>query len=172
MFQNYQNIKNILENLNITFNEIEHLESHSCNDSKKYRSELGLNGLGSKNIVFHCKGNFYLVTTHGDKSIKARNFKREFGSKDIRFASQDEINSIGLGTIGSISPFGFDNTLIPVFVDTEIFENEYFIFNPFVPTKSIQIKSEDLKRIYENMANNVKFFRHSEEEFEILEKLN
>jgi len=31
------------------------------------------------------------VTTLGDKDIKARNFKSQFGTKDIRFASQEEI---------------------------------------------------------------------------------
>lgn len=165
----YQNIIKILDGLEIKYQEIEHPESHTCDDSKKFREEKWLVWIGSKNIVFHCKWNFHLVTTHGDKSIKARNFKHEFGSKDIRFASQEEITSIWLWIIWSISPFGFENSLIPVFVDSEIFENEYFIFNPFEGTKSIQIKTEDLKKIYESLENSVKFFKHLWEEFEILD---
>jgi prolyl-tRNA editing enzyme YbaK/EbsC (Cys-tRNA(Pro) deacylase) len=45
------------------------------------------------------------VTTTGEKQIKARNFKHEFGSKDIRFASQEEITAVSGAIIGSIPPF-------------------------------------------------------------------
>lgn len=163
----YWNIIKILNDLGIEYKEIEHPASHTCDESKAFREEKWLSGLGSKNIVFHCKGEFYLVTTHWDKSIKARNFKIEFWSKDIRFATQDEISGIGLWIIWSISPFWFENDNIRIFVDSEIFENEFFIFNPAVPTKSIQIKTSDLKRVYGNLKNEIKFFIHNEEKFEI-----
>lgn len=77
----YENIKKILWDLQISFDEIEHEESKTCDDSKRLRSEAGLEGIWSKNIVFHCKWNFYLVTTLWDKDIKARNFKRNLEAK-------------------------------------------------------------------------------------------
>ena len=128
-----------------------------------------MEGTGSKNIVFHSKGNFYLVTTEGDIQIKARNFKHEFGSKDIRFASQNEITGLIDASIGSIPPFGFINSAIPVYVDARIFEQTYFCFNPGIPTKSIQIRTEDLRKVYDSLLNPVKFFRQEEEGFEIIE---
>jgi len=172
MNKNYNNIKFILGNLGIDFTEIEHQESHSCEESKKFRNEKWLSWLGSKNIVFHCKWNYYLITTHWDKNIKARNFKHEFGSKDIRFANQEEITLNLDVIIWSIPPFGFENSSIPIFVDVEIFESEYFIFNPSVPTKSIRVKTENLKKIYNSLPNPVKYFKHSEEEFELFEELS
>ncbi|MDD4152075.1 MAG: YbaK/EbsC family protein [Candidatus Gracilibacteria bacterium] len=167
----YENIKKIIQDMKISFDEIEHEESKSCDDSKIFRNKAGLEGAGSKNIVFHCRGNFYLVTTIGDKDIKARNFKHEFGSKDIRFASADEISQ-NLGNdakIGSIPPFGFENISIPIFVDTDIFEHEYFMFTPAIPTKTIRVKTTDLMKIYKNTQNNVKLFKVSEEEFSVKE---
>ncbi len=130
-----------------------------------------MDGIGSKNLVFHAKGNFYLVTTTGDTQIKARNFKHEFGSKDIRFASQDEITSLIDSTIGSIPPFGFDNQTLPMYVDREIFTHDHFCFNPNDPTKSIQIRTVDLSRIYDSLENRVQYFEQSDEGFEILENL-
>ncbi len=171
MTTNYENIITILKKLEIEFKEIDHEESHSCDESKALRSQAGLSGIGSKNIVFHCKGNFYLVTTEGDTQIKARNFKHEFGSKDIRFASQDEITSLTQANIGSIPPFGFNNSELPVYVDAHIFEHEYFCFNPSIPTKSIQIKTADLRKIYDSLENEVKFFKQEEEGFEIVPEL-
>jgi prolyl-tRNA editing enzyme YbaK/EbsC (Cys-tRNA(Pro) deacylase) len=136
------------------------------------REKQWLEWIGSKNIVFHAKGKYYLVTTLGNKEIKARNFKSQFGTKDIRFASQEEIRVEIWWTIGCIPPFGFENENIPLFIDTEIFDFEYFIFNPWDTTKSIQIVSSNLKKIYENLKNPMIFFHFDweEKEFEKLEK--
>jgi hypothetical protein len=38
------------------------------------------------------------------------------------------------------------------------------MFNPSDATKSIRLKTQDLKKIYENMKNEVKFFTLTEEE--------
>lgn len=88
------------------------------------------------------------MTTLAHKSIRARNFKHEFGTKDIRFATQEEITPFCGSVIGSIPPFGF-NKILPLYVDSEIFDYEYFLFNPDTPTKSISIKTTDLRRVYE-----------------------
>ncbi|EKE28684.1 MAG: hypothetical protein ACD_3C00029G0007 [uncultured bacterium (gcode 4)] len=169
MITNYENIKRILNELSISFDEIDHEISHSCDESKKFREEQWLVWLGSKNIVFHCKWSFYLVVTHWDKQIKARNFKKEFWSKDIRFANQEEISPILDAVIWSIPPFGFLNADIKIFIDSEIIRHEHFIFNPSIPTKSIRIPSSELSRIYSSLRNEIRYFIHEGDEFEILD---
>ncbi len=164
----FDKIIEILKKLDINYDLIDHEASTSCEHSASLRSEAGLTWAWSKNIIFHAKWNFYLVTTLWDKDIKARKFKWEFGTKDIRFASQDEITNLWLGTIGSIAPFGFENTLVPIYVDEEIFEHEYFMFNPADPCKSLRLKTSDLRKVYETLENEVKFFRIGEDSFEII----
>ncbi len=161
-------IYKILKDLEIDYDEISHEASKSCEHSKKLRTKAGLDWVWSKNIVFHCKWNFYIVVTMWDKEIKARKFKKEFWSKDIRFANPDEIKENIDGTIGYIPSFGFKNENIPVYVDLDIFENEFFMFNPDDPEKTIRLKTEDLKKVYKNIKNPVKFFRIWEDSFEIL----
>lgn len=160
----YENIKKILKENDISFDEIEHGESQSCEDSKRFRDEACLEGIGSKNIVFHAKWEYYLVTTIWDKEIKARRFKKEFGTKDIRFAYQDEITSLIWATIWSIPPFWFQNQTIKIFVDKEIFNSEYFMFNPWIGIKTIRIKTIDLEKIYKKLKNEIIFFDFSLEE--------
>lgn len=168
MSKNYNNIIGILDWLEIPYQEIEHDISHSCDESKIFRQEKWLTWLWSKNIIFHCKWNYYLVVTHWEKQIKARNFKHEFGSKDIRFANQDEITRVLDSMIWSIPPFWFDNHLIKIFVDKEIFWSEQFIFNPSDPTKSVRIWTPDLKKVFDSLENEVRYFIHEEDYFEIL----
>jgi len=160
----YNAIIDLLGTLHISFEEITHEPTTSCQHSQQLREKAGWITAGSKNIVFHAKGKFYLVTTLWSKDIKARRFKKPFGTKDIRFATQEEISSIHMGTIGSIAPFGFTNTEIPLFVDSAIFDSEYFSFNPADPTKSIKIQTQDLKKIYQTLSNPIQFFRLDEEE--------
>ena len=105
-----------------------------------------------------------MITTIWDKEIKARRFKKEFGTKDIRFAYQEEITSLLWATIWSIPPFGFQNKTIKIFVDKEIFNSEYFMFNPGISTKTIRIKTSDLKEIYLSLENQIKIFEFLEEE--------
>lgn len=160
----YKDIINKLNELNISFDEFEHEESKTCNDSKSFREEAWFDGIWSKNIVFHAKWKFYLVTTIWDKDLKARKFKKEFWTKDIRFANAEEIKNTINWVIWCIPPFGFENIEIPLFVDKEIFEHEYFMFNPWVATKTIRIKTSDLKDIYKTLENKIKEFDFSWEE--------
>ena len=154
----YKNIINILNGLNVSFEEIEHPPVMTCNDSARYRAEYGWNGVGSKNILFHAKARFYLVVTKAEKEIKARRFKKEFGTKNIRFATPDEVKEITDCEIGALPPFGYLNKELPIYVDEEIFEHDYFMFNPAVHTKSIRIRTEDLRKIYTSIDQPVKFF--------------
>ena len=167
----YKRIIKILEENHINYDEIEHIETTSCDISRQLRKEQWLEWIWSKNLVFHCKGNFYMVITLWDKKLKARNFKKEFWSKNIRFATQEEIIKQINWVVGCIPSFGYDNKQIPVFVDAEIFDTEYFIFNPWIATKSIRLKTIDLKQIYENMKNPIKYFDDRNEDFKILENL-
>lgn len=168
--QVYENIKNTLLSNGIDIEEIEHEEVHTTEDSKKERTAQGwTDGIGSKNLVFHAKGKFYLVVTTAQKEIKARKFKKEFGTKDIRFAYQEELTEHTGCEIGSIPPFGYLNEQLPIFVDNEIFSYPYFMFNPALNTKSIRVKTGDLRKIYETIKNPVKLFTITEEGIELEE---
>lgn len=164
----YNNIIKILKENNIEFDEIEHGISTSCEDSKKFRENVWLTGLWSKNLIFHCKENFYIIVTHADKKINAKRFKKEFGSKNIRFANSEEISEQINGVIWCIPSFGFKNTEIPIYVDSEIFEHEYFMFNPWISTKTIRIKTGDLNNIFLKIKNPVEFFLWWEDTMEII----
>ncbi len=161
-----------LKNLNIQFDEIEHEATTSCEHSKSLRAEKWFEWAWSKNILFHCKWKFYMVITLWDKQIKARKFKKEFWSKDIRFANEDEIKQVINGTIGCIPSFGFKNEEIPVYVDIEIFEHKYFMFNPDNPEKTIRLETSDLKKVYKSMKNPVKFFKDGENGFKVFEEID
>ena len=164
-----KNIYKILDQLKIQYDEIDHEPTTSCEYSKMIRQSMNLIWVGSKNIVFHCKWNFYIVVTMWEKLIKARLFKKEFWSKNIRFAYQEEIKQVINWTVWCIPSFGYKNEEIPIYVDYEIFENKYFMFNPDDPTKTIRLKTEDLKKIYQHIKNPVKIFKITDDWLKVIE---
>ncbi len=167
MSQNvYKNIIKILKDGNYNYEKINHNEVKTTEESKKKKKKAGwIDGVGSKNIVFHAKGKFYLVVTTADREIKAKKFKKEFGTKDIRFAYEDELFLNTGCKIGAVTPFGHENKEIPIYVDDKILESNWFMFNPAIHTKSIRIKGSDLFDIYSKIGNSVKSFIEEEEGF-------
>jgi Ala-tRNA(Pro) deacylase len=151
----------ILERLKaagVPFETLTHPPVASCEDSACHRSAAGWAGVGSKCILFHAKGRFYLVVTTADREIKARRFKQPFGTKDIRFATPEEVRRETGCAVGSVPPFGHDGEGLQIFVDERIFEAGHFMFNPAVPTESVRIPAEGLRRVYAGGPDTVTVF--------------
>jgi len=159
----YENISRILERLGLPCEEIDHGAVSGCEDSQHFRRQAGWSGASSKCILFHAKGRYYLVVTTAQKEIVARRFKREFGTKDIRFAKLEELARWTGCDPGSVSPFGHPREDLPYYIDEDIFKVEYFMFNPAVPTRSMRIKTGDLRKVYAALPNPVRYFSEDEE---------
>jgi Ala-tRNA(Pro) deacylase len=167
----YQAIKDLLQRLGIPYDEIEHKSVGSCEESLAFRGQAGWRGASSKCILLKAKGKYYLLVTTAEKEIKARLFKKEFGTKDIRFANREELMEATGCDPGSVPPFGHRDPLLPIYIDEEIFRAGHFMFNPAVPTKSFRIGSGDLRRIYAAVPNPVSTFGEDEQERFVIRKL-
>ncbi|MCX5833358.1 MAG: hypothetical protein NTV99_02370 [Deltaproteobacteria bacterium] len=159
----YENIRRMLQRLEIPFEEIDHLAVSGCEDSQHFRQQAGWSGASSKCILFHAKGRYYLVVTMAEKEIVARLFKKEFGTKDIRFAKLEELTRWTGCEPGAVSPFGHIREELPYYIDEDIFKAEYFMFNPAVPTRSMRIRTGDLRKVYAALPNPVRYFTEDEE---------
>lgn len=169
----YENIISILKSNGVKYSEIKHPEVLSSESSMNFRKEAGWgDGNGSKNIIYHAKGNFFHIVTTHDAVFKARVFKKEFGTKDIRFANGDELEANVGCKIGSIPPFGYMNSLLPIYVDSRIFDEEFFMFTPADNCKSIRVKSADLYNVYKTLENRIQYFSFIDEKtIELKEEL-
>ncbi len=167
----YQAIKELLDRLGISFAEIEHAPVGSCEESLAFRGQAGWSGASSKCIFLKAKGKYYLLVTTAEKEIKARLFKKEFGTKDIRFANREELLEVTGCDPGSVPPFGHRDPTLPYYVDESIFRAEHFMFNPAVAEKSFRIRTEDLQRIYAAVTNPVSTFGEDEDERFVIRKV-
>ena len=167
----YDKIVSILKSGNIPYDEIVHSPVSTTEDSARERARLGwTSGAGSKNILFHAKGKFYLVVTTAGNPVKARMFKKEFGTKDIRFATDEEVFAQTGCRPGSVPPFGHPSAMLPIYLDKSILALESFMFNPGTPDRSLRITPEGLTAAMESLPNPVFTFEPAES-LAIIEKL-
>lgn len=167
----YQAIRDLLERMAIPYDEIEHPPVGSCEESLAFRGQAGWSGASSKCILLKAKGKYYLLVTTAEKEIKARLFKKEFGTKDIRFANREELMEVTGCDPGSVPPFGHRDPSLPFYVDEDILQAGFFMFNPAVPTKSFRISTGALRRIYAAVTNPVSTFGEDEDERFMIRKV-
>lgn len=108
------------------------------------------------------KANYYLITVKGDKRINLKDFKKEYGTRHLSFASADDLTNILKITPGSVSPFGLLNDeeiKVQFFIDQEFEKGEGIIgIHPNDNTATVWLKVKDLISLIKEHGNTVTIF--------------
>lgn len=138
-----RNIKKILREKNIHFNESEHKPVYTCEKAAEVRG-LKEEEAGIKCMLFEEeKGDLILVLNPGNERIDMRMIKKIGNFKELNLAKPEEIEKQAGISIGCIAPFGM-KTAFRTFLNKRLLEKENLYFNPGAHTKTIRIKPEDL----------------------------
>ena len=149
-----QNIIKLLNDSGAEYKLFEHRAALTYQDLEEVQKEVGFFGTEGKCLVLKVDDKFIVyVTTFGNK-INFDLTKEALESKKIRLATPEELKEYFGAEPGCAYPFGFD-AIVPIFVDPRIYEEEWFLFSPLYPTKTIQVKGADLKKIFNNCGNKV-----------------
>lgn len=111
---------------------------------------------GAKALIVRAKVSgegkkFFMLVMPADQKFDSSKAKKVLRSKEMRFATEEEVDEITHGIKpGGVPPFG--NLFgIQVITDPALFRNETIIFNAG-RTCSIAVKSVDYKRLVEPMV--------------------
>ncbi len=91
---------------------------------------------------------FVIIEVRSDLKIDWKKAGEKLLAKKIGLSTPQEVLEQTGCVIGAVAPFGHKNQLAIV-ADPKIFLNEYVEFNAGLTTKSIRMKSIDLKKILE-----------------------
>ena len=94
---------------------------------------------GAKSLLLKAADQFYLFVLPGDKKLDTKKIREMVKSKNIRFATPEEVEAVTGTQIGAVYPFG-EIAEVEMFVDRTLSENEIIAFNPGVHDKSIIMK--------------------------------
>jgi Ala-tRNA(Pro) deacylase len=158
-------IRGTLDKNNVWYETFEHGPVRTSEEAAKIRTGYSLHQ-GAKAMIVRIKSQgqskFIMAVLPGDLRIDSNKLKRYFNAKDIRFANEEEVNTITNGVQpGGVPPIG-NLFNLEVVADPSIFENERIVFNAGDRRYSIAMKSEDYKKIVnpkiESIVQQAQFF--------------
>lgn len=156
---NKEEILNILKEKNIWFE----LEDHEAVFNMEDLNNLNLKykDRDAKNIFLRDdkKQNYYLITVKGDKRIDLKQFRKDFNTRNLSFASYEDLMRILNLVPGSVSPLGIlnDNELkVTLYLD-EFFlsDNGIIGVHPNENTATIWLKVTDLVNLIKQHGNQI-----------------
>jgi len=146
----HQQITDILRQHDCWFEEFTHEPVRTSEEAAALRDDYTLQQ-GAKAIIIRAKipnegKKFVMLIVPGDKKFDSARVKQLLRSKDIRFATEEEVEEITKGVKpGGVPPFG--NLFgLEVISDASLYQNEKIIFSAG-RTSSIGMKSADYKKL-------------------------
>lgn len=156
---NKEEILNILKEKNIWFELEDHEAVFNMEDlnnlNLKYKDRY------AKNIFLRDdkKQNYYLITVKGDKRVDLKQFRKDFNTRNLSFASSEDLMRILNLVPGSVSPLGIlnDNELkVTLYLD-EFFlsDNGIIGVHPNENTATIWLKVTNLVNLIKQHGNQI-----------------
>lgn len=152
---NKENIIKILKGKNIWFE----LEEHQAVFNMEDLNDLNLKykDRDAKNIFVRDdkKLNYYLITIKGDKKVDLKQFRKDFSTHNLSFASAEDLMDILKLIPGSVSPLGLlndENLKVKFYIDKY---NGIIGIHPNENTATLWIKTQDLIEIIKEHGNSI-----------------
>ncbi len=144
-------IVNLLEQNGLWFESFEHEPVTTSEEAAKVREGKYSLSQGAKALILRVKESsgkrFVMVVLPGDQKFSGNRLKKILNSKDIRFATVEEINKLTNGiVVGGVPPFGnlFE---LEVIADIGLFKNDKIVFNAGDRRFSVAMKATDYKKL-------------------------
>lgn len=144
-------IRNLLEADGCWYETFHHEAVRTSEEAAAARPDYGLNQ-GAKAIILRVKRSkrdkfFVMLVFPADRKFDSKLVKSYLNARDIRFASEAEINALTDGVQpGGVPPFGslFE---LPVYAAPELFDLENIVFNAGDRRFSLAMRSADFRRL-------------------------
>lgn len=166
-----QKIKDLLENRQIKYDYFEHEPVRTSEEASKVRSGYTLKQ-GAKALIVklylknggqvdasikenkgqkaqNSREKFVMLVVPGDARFDGKKVKKLFDAKDLRFATEQEVEQVTGGVlVGGVPPFGSLFNL-ETYVDPQVAQNNKIIFNAGDRRVSIALSVSDYFRAEE-----------------------
>ena len=139
-------IRSLLDEHQVPYSFMEHEAGTTSEEMVEIRKDYSLSE-GAKALILVTDIGFVQVVVPGDKKFKNSKLRKVIHTKDIRFATPDELATVTDGVLpGAVPPFG---TLfnLTVYADEKLFANKHIVFNCGERTASIAMRPEDYKTV-------------------------
>jgi len=144
------------------YQRVEHPAVFTCAEADEHRPDTP--AVSTKNL-FLCdkKGRrFFLAVTACEKMVKLDDLSAQLGAPHLRFGSEENLLRLLGVTRGAVTMMGLANDTghaVELWIDSEIWNSEYFLSHPLVNTATLVIAKSELLRFFELTGHAPHFFR-------------
>ncbi len=156
---NKQEIYEFIKSKNIWYETTEHEAVYNMEELSNL--ELPYPEYDAKNLFVRDdkKKNYYLITVKGEKRVNLKDFRAKHNTRNLSFASENDLNDILNLIPGAVTPLGLLNDKeqkVNFYIDKDFFANEHIIgIHPNDNTATIWLKVEDLIDIIKENGNQI-----------------
>jgi Ala-tRNA(Pro) deacylase len=138
-------IRILLEENGISFREVDHEPSPTCEISAQQRGEDIK--IGGKAVLFKDKKDFRLFVLSAALQVDSNKVRKILRSQKLRFATEEELMTLVGVEKGALPPFGRDILPFDLYLDKSILANEKIAFNAGILTKSFILAVDDYLKV-------------------------
>ncbi|MCL5784879.1 MAG: YbaK/EbsC family protein [Patescibacteria group bacterium] len=150
----YTNLTRLLDINKVEYKLFTHKATFTYEDLAEVQRETGFTGTEGKCLVLKAGDKFVVYVTLQGNRANFDVIKQILVIDKIRLASPDELKEYFGAKPGCAYPFGFSKD-VDIYVDLKIYETDWFLFSPVLPTKTIQAKGRDLENVFSYLENRV-----------------
>ena len=156
---NKQEIYEFIKSKNIWYETTEHEAVYNMEELSNL--ELPYPEYDAKNLFVRDdkKKNYYLITVKGEKRVNLKDFRAKHNTRNLSFASENDLNDILNLIPGAVTPLGLLNDKeqkVNFYIDKDFFANEHIIgIHTNDNTATIWLKVEDLIDIIKENGNQI-----------------
>jgi len=145
---------NLLTQAGVEYKVFEHRPILSYEDAEAVQKEAGYIGTEGKSLVLKADDTFIIYFTIQGKKVNFDAIKEMLQVKKVRLATAEELQEYFGAQPGCAYPFGFDQKYT-IYVDPIVYEQEWMVFSPCLPTFTVQAKAVELKKVFDSLPNKV-----------------
>lgn len=141
----YSNVIRLLDEAKVQYETFEHEAVRTSEQASKVRGVPLKSGVKAM-VLKTAENDFIVVLIPADQRIDMKVIASLEQTKHVSLASPEEVFKKTGCKLGGVPPFGHKNKL-KTYMSKDVLQNEWINFNAGLRTRSVRMRSEDLKTI-------------------------
>ena len=151
MFATEKEFLDFLNAQRFDYQRVEHPAVFTCAEAELHRPKVP--AVSTKNLFLCDKKarRFFLAVTACEKTIRLDTLAVQLGVANLRFASEENLQRLLGVTRGAVTMMGLANDTehkVELWVDSEIWQGDYFLSHPLVNTATLILSKAELERFF------------------------
>jgi Ala-tRNA(Pro) deacylase len=149
-----QNMLDLMDSVGADYKVYTHRPIRNYDDAELARQESGFFGTESKSMVLKSGDVFLVYVTLAGNRVDLKAIRAHLGGPKPKIVGNDELRERFAAEPGAAYPFGFDDA-VAIYVDPAIYNEEWLLLSLVLPTETVQIRGEDIRKVFAQVSNKV-----------------